>query len=208
MNLLKALNWRYAVNTFTQQTIEQPLLDELLEATRLSPSSFGLQPYRILVTRSEQLRRKLTPYSYGQEKVLHCSHLVIFAAQTDVSENTVDNYIQQVASAQNVTPTSLNDYADKIKQAINTMSRQQKQQWAHQQAYIALGNMLTSAAILNIDTCPIGGFDQRGFDDVLQLTSMGLTTTVICSIGVRHPEDKNSQRPKVRMNLQDLVTEL
>lgn len=208
MKLLEALNWRYAVNHFSRDKLSTEKLKTLLEAVRLSPSSYGLQPYKIIVIESPELRRELLPYSFAQDKVLNSSHLLIFAAHTNIGEHTVDNYIEQVALMQQTSNQQLSGFSNQMKQALNSMDDQQKQAWAHQQAYIALGNLLTSAAMMKIDTCPMAGFNQQGYDEVLKLKEQGLTSTVICPVGIRHPDDKQGQRPKVRFPFQQLIMEM
>ena len=134
MILIEALNWRYAVKAFSDRKVEVDKLQFLLEATRLSASSYGLQPYRILVIQSEEIRRQLVEYSYGQDKVLHSSHLVIFAAQTAISDDAIDHFIQQVAQSRNQPVSELGAYADHIKSALAEKSPAELLAWAKNQA--------------------------------------------------------------------------
>lgn len=223
MELIEALNWRYAVKQFSQQKVVPELLEQLLEATRLSASSYGLQPYRLVVVKSASVRQQLLPFSYGQNKVANCSHLIVFAAQSQFGMEIVDSYIQRKAelsnlsqshvsqshvSQSNVSQESLQGLAEHMKALLKDMNPAQRQEWAHQQAYIALGNFLTSAALLGIDCCPMTGIDFKGFDEVLDLTSKKLTTSVICPIGYRHREDRYQHHPKQRLHRDELVWEL
>lgn len=208
MNVIDALNWRYAVKVFSEQKLGQKQVTQLLEATRLSPSSYGLQPYKILVVESQSLRERLLPLAYGQEQVVTGSHLIVFAARTDIGPHLAAEYVQQASKYDDIPGSSLANYAAMVEDAIKAMDDTQALQWAHQQAFVALGNMLTSAAMMKIDTCPIGGFDAQGFDQILGLAEKNLATTVICPIGIRDPQDKQSQRSKVRFDHQHLVLEL
>lgn len=206
MNLMKALHWRYAVREFSSDSIAAEQLQQLLEATRLSASSYGLQPYHLLVIESLRVRQQLVELSFGQDKVANCSHLIIFAAHTNVGDATVDRYIQQFSAVRNVSPTQLHNMAEHYKTALAQMNNTQRQEWAHQQAYIALGNFLTCAALMEIDTCPMTGIEPEGYDWVLGLREKNLTTTAVCPIGIRHAMDNSAQQKKVRFDLQDMVT--
>jgi len=205
MNMMKALNWRYAVKRFANEQVNESHVQQLLAATRLSASSYGMQPYRLLVVRSPDIRRDLLAHSMGQEKVAHCSHLIVFAAQTNIGDETVDQYINQASAVRGVPIAELRGMSDHYKAALTAMTPQQRQEWAHQQAYIALGNFLTCAALMGIDSCPMTGFERNGFDNVLGLADRNLTTTVICPIGKRHPDDASVHMKKVRFDLNELV---
>lgn len=208
MKLLAALNWRYAVKRFSDEKLATTDVKALLDMTRLSASSYGLQPYTILVVESPEVRQALLPYSYGQDKVYHSSHLIVFAAQTAIGDVTVERYIDKLAAVANKSHEDLNPYATHMKQSLAGMAPEQKQEWAHQQAYIALGNLLTCAAMMQIDSCPMTGFEREGYDAVLKLEEKGLTTTVICPIGHRHPEDLQAFSPKVRFDYHEIVMEV
>lgn len=207
MKLLDALNWRYGVKQFSDEKVSAEELQTLLEATRLSPSAYGLQPYKIIVIESKALRAQLVPFSYGQNKVLESSHLVVFAAANQADDALVDRYINKYLSVTNQDYSAISGYADHMKSALAAKTTAQQQEWAKQQAYIALGNFVTSAALLQIDACPMTGIDVAGYDQVLGLTELGLTTTVICPIGRRYQDDQQAHRPKVRFDYDDIIWE-
>ena len=208
MSVIDALQWRYAVRQFADQRLEQHQIEPLLTATRMSASAYGLQPYHLLLLDSGDLRRQLLPHSMGQEKVVASSHLLVFAAHTQIGDHTVDRYIDKLAAIRRVPLSDLAPYADHMKTALAAMSATERLEWAHQQAYIALGTLLTSAAVLGIDTCPMTGFDKAGYDAVLDLPARGLTSTAICALGVRHPDDHTATQPKVRFDDNEMVTRL
>ena len=141
----------------------------------------------------------------GQEKVVKCSHLVIFAAQTDIGDETVNRYVDKASIVRRVPLEKLQGMADHFKSALAVKTASQKQEWAHQQAYIALGNFLTCAALMEIDTCPMTGFEVAGYDEVLGLAEKGLTTSVICAIGKRHPDDSNASLQKIRFDHDEMI---
>jgi len=208
MKLIDALTWRYAVKTFSDRKVESDKLQSILEATRLSASSYGLQPYRILLVQSEEIRRQLVEYSYGQDKVLHSSLLVVFAAQTALGDDAIDHFIQQVAQSRNQPVSELGAYADHIKNALAAKSPGERVAWAKNQAYLALGNFLTAAALARVDACPMEGFDAAGYDQVLGLPEQQLTTAVICPVGYRHPDDPYAGYDKVRKPYDELFLEI
>lgn len=208
MNVIEALNWRYAVKAFSDEKIPAQELAELLEAARLSASSYGLQPYNIVVVESRELREKLLPFSYGQDKVAHSSHLIVLAAHTHVGDVTVDRYINRCSEQSGARLDDLSRFSEHMKSALARKTAAQKAEWAHQQAYIALGNLLTSAALMGIDSCPMTGFDHAGYDAVLGLEEMGLTSSVICPVGRRHCDDAQAQNPKVRFSYDEIVIEV
>lgn len=208
MELNEALKWRYAVKTFSDREVEPDKLQSILDATRLSASSYGLQPYRILVIQSQDTRAQLVEHSYGQGKVLHASHLVVFAAQTAVGDEAIDQFIQQVARSRNQPVSELRAYADHVKAAVTAKSPAELVAWSKDQAYLALGNFLTAAALRRVDACPMEGFDAAGYDRVLGLPEQQLTTAVICPIGYRHPDDPYADYDKVRRPYGEMILEM
>lgn len=208
MTLLDALHWRYAVKQFSDKKVANEELNTLLEATRLSASSYGLQPYKIIVVESAAIRKQLLPYSYGQDKIAKSSHLVIFAAHSDIGDATVDRYIERHAKITDKSHDQLSRFSAHMKAALGNKTPEQQQDWAHQQAYIALGTFLTCAAQMKIDSCPMTGINKAGYDSVLGLDKKGLTTSVICPIGYRHKDDSQAQSPKIRFDYHDIIMAL
>jgi nitroreductase len=205
MNITEALNWRYAVRKFTTERIEEDRVNELLTATRLSASSYGLQPWRMIVVDDIATRKRLYEYAMGQDKVVNCSHLVVLAAQTDIGDATVDRYMDALTKVRDLPVDVRDSIGTHMKDVIGSMSEQRRREWAHEQVYIALGTMLTAAAMMKIDTCPMTGFENEGFDRVLGLHERSLESSVICALGVRDPKDKNAFLPKVRYGDAEMV---
>jgi nitroreductase len=207
MYVIDALNWRYSVKQFSDQTLQPWQVNQLLEATQLSPSSYGLQPYKVLVVTSHDVRERLVPFAYGQKQVAESSHLLVFATRTDIDTPLVDEYVSLAKAKNGASPASLAGFAEMAKGAINGMNQAQRARWAEQQTFVALGNMITSAAMMKIDTCPIGGFEPDAFDRILGLKEKQLTSTVICPIGLRDENDKYGQYEKVRFDVSHLLAE-
>lgn len=208
MDVIDALNWRYATKKFSDKKVSPEIVHKLLQATRLSASSYGLQPYKLIVVESPEIKQKLLSFSYGQQQVVDSSHLVVFAADTNVGNTTVDRYIQKHSEVVNKPVAELQRFSEHMKSALASKTPQEKQQWSCQQAYIALGNFLTCAALMQIDSCPMGGFDAAGYDSVLALSEKSLTTAVICPIGYRDDTDGQLTQPKVRFDFEEMVIEV
>ena len=205
MNIHEALDWRYAVREFSPEKLDAHTVETLVDAARKSASSYGLQPYKILIIGNKSVRKDLLAYSFGQQKVLDCSHLIVFAAQTDIGDHTVDRYVTQFEKIRSVPAAEISGYVTHMKEALASKSQAEKQAWAHQQAYIALGTLLTAAASMRIDSCPMTGFDHNAYDDVLGLAELGLESSAIVALGYRSARDRSSGLPKVRFDYDDLV---
>ena len=205
--LIERLNWRYATKQFDpERKISAENWSALEEALVLSPSSGGLQPWKFVVVTDPALREKLVPVSYGQEQVKDASHLVVFAAKTGFGEGEVDAHIQRIAEIRGVSLESLAGFRGMLLGGIvNAMDAPTRQAWAARQAYIALGNLLTSAALLGIDACPMEGFASDQYDDILGLKEQGLTSVVICPLGYRAATDTYAGLPKVRFAKEDAL---
>lgn len=205
MNIHTALDWRYAVREFSPETLNTQAVETLLDAVRKSASSYGLQPYKVIMIDSTAVRKDLFPHSFGQQKVVDCSHLIVFAADNSVGDHTVDRYVKQVMKVRDIAYGDIAGYADHMKQSLASKSQAEKREWAHQQAYIGLGTLLTAAAVLEIDSCPMTGIDQRAYDQVLGLADQGLETVAIVALGRRSARDQSAGLQKVRFDYDDFV---
>jgi nitroreductase len=208
MELLEALNWRYAVKQFSDEIIPDAVIADLIRAASLTPSSYGLQPYQIIQVNDRSVRKALLAHSFGQDKVLECSHLFVFAVSTGGTELIVDRYLQQQANTNGEELSELEDFRAYLISTLGRKSNAQLIEWAHRQAYIALGNLLTSAAISGVDTCPMEGIEPSGFDKVLGLQQLELTTSMICTLGYRNVSDKHALMPKIRFANSDFLLEV
>lgn len=185
MNLNEALNWRYAAKRMNGQKVPQDKLDRILDAAHLAPSSYGLQPYTVLVIEDPTLRERLYDGSAGQPQVIECSHLLVFAAWDPVTEGDVDALIERIAGERDIDSATLAPYRDTIKGTLNDKSPEERFQWAARQAYIALGTTLTAAALERVDASPMEGFDPAALDEQLGLKSRNLRSVVLVALGYR-----------------------
>jgi nitroreductase len=210
VQLLEQLNWRYATKGFDpKRKISAPDWAALEEALLLSPSSGGLQPWKFIVVTDPALRAKLSPASYGQAQISDASHLIVFASKNNFGEADVDAHIKHVAEVRGVPVAALAPYRDILVGGIvKSMDETARNAWARNQAYIALGNLLTSAALLGIDACPMEGFSRDQYDEILGLKAKGFASAVIATFGYRSATDKYADAPKVRFPREQLFIEL
>ncbi|TSJ43468.1 NAD(P)H-dependent oxidoreductase [Mucilaginibacter corticis] len=205
MSLLDKLNWRYATKKFDEnKKISPEQLYELLSAVQLAPSSAGLQAYRIIVVENPEVKQKLREAARGQQQLTTASHVIVFAAETNLDSEYVKNYIDRIAATRGVDRANLEAFEKNITHNINLMTEDVKIVWNHKQSYIALGVLLSAAADLGIDACPMEGFEAGSFDEILGLKALGLTTSVIAPIGFRAEDDHLSKAAKVRRPKEEL----
>lgn len=208
--LIEFLNWRYATKQFDPARKIPPTIWEALEDSLiLTPSSYGLQPWQFFVVTDPDLKAALRPHSWNQPQVTDCSHHVVFATRRDVDEAFVDKYVARIAEVRGVAPESLGFYKDMMASDILNGPRSEwVREWAARQVYIALGNFMTAAALLGVDTCPMEGFDPAKYDEILDLPSKGFHAVVACPAGYRAGGDKYADLPKVRFPKSDLIQTL
>ena len=205
--LLQQLRWRYATKKF-DATRKIPDTDwkALEHALILTPSSFGLQPWKFIVIKDPDVREALVPFSWGQRQVAEASHFVVFAIKTNLTKDDVDAYIARIAEVRSVSVESLAPFRELMMGKIfEGPLRAQLDEWTKRQAYIALGNFMTCAALLGIDTCPMEGIEPGKYDEILKLPERGLATAVACPAGYRAADDKYAAMPKVRFKAEELI---
>lgn len=205
--LLKALQWRYATKVFdAAKKIPDTVWHTLEQSLVLTPTSYGLQPYRFLVVQNAPTRAALLPHSWGQKQVVDCSHFVVFLARTEISEADVDKLIKRIVDVRKLSADALSAYRGMmVGDVVNGPRGKAAHQWAARQCYIALGNLMTCAALLDVDACPMEGLSPADYDKVLKLEGTGYKTVVACALGYRAATDKYAQLPKVRYETADLV---
>ena len=208
--LLSALQWRYATKQFDPaKKIPEETWKALEEALVLTPSSFGLQPWKFLVIQDPELRAKLRPHANDQAQVTDASHYVVFAMLKNMRVEHVENWVKRVAEVRHQPLESLVNYREHLVSGIIDGYRSlQVNTWASDQAFIALGQLLFSAAMLKIDACPMEGFNKRAYDEVLGLGKRGLSSVVSCAVGYRLESDKYAHLPKVRFEAKDVIEHL
>lgn len=205
--VLEQLKWRYATKKFdANKKIPNDVWKVLEQSMVLAPSSFGLQPWKFVVINNPEIRASLLPYSYGQAQVVEASHLVVFAIKKDIDAAYVDRYVARMAEVQQVPVENLAKFAGIVKGFMEKPPYPlDLNDWSTRQVYIALGQFMTTAAILGIDTCPMEGFVPSKYDEILGLPEQGYAAVVVSPAGYRSAEDKSAERPKIRFETQDVV---
>lgn len=200
-DLLSALRFRYATKAFdSARKIPAETWDALERSLVLTPSSFGLQPWKFLIVESPEVRGKLKAASWGQAQVTDASHLVVLAARTDLVQADIDAWIARLSEVQGTPAEALAGLSGMISSFSANMTAPEKQAWNTRQVYIALGQLMASAALLGIDSCPLEGISPADYDTVLGLTGTGYATAVACALGYRSPDDKYAAAPKARFS--------
>lgn len=206
MNTIENLKWRYATKKFdATKKVSSNDLDKLHEAIQLSPTSYGLQLFKVLDVQNSETRAKLQPESWGQTQIVDASNLFVFVVKKHFSDDDVDNYVNLKSEATGMNPEDLKGYGDFAKGKLQEIPSELYAQWTSKQAYIALGNLMTAAAELKIDICPIEGFSPVAYDEILNLKDTPYTSAVVAAVGYRSAEDPTQNGPKVRKSIQDLM---
>ena len=205
MSLIEKLQKRAAIKSFdATKKLTKAQLNQLLDTVRLAPSSMGLQAYRILVVEDPEIREKLREASHGQAQLTQSSQVIIFAIEKEIDKDYGNYYLDLIAKTRGIGREHLAGFEQMVQGTIASMTEEQKINWATKQTYIALGVLLTAAAEMDIDACPMEGFDAGKFDEILGLKALGLSAVVIAPVGYRSDEDVYSKMEKVRRAKQDL----
>jgi nitroreductase len=204
--VLAALRWRYATKQFdASRKIPAETWDAIEESLVLTPSSFGLQPWKFLVVENPAVRAKLLPDSWNQPQVTEASHFVVLTARTDLTMADIDAWISRMAEVQNQGPEAVAPLKGMIAGFAERMSEEDRREWNARQVYIALGQLMTAAAALGIDACPMEGISASGYDRVLGLEGSGYATVVACALGYRSDTDKYATTTKARFDRSKVI---
>lgn len=209
MDTIKQLKWRYATKKFdASKKLSEDKLNVVKQAFNLTATSFGLQTIKLLVLEDLGIREALVPHSYYQKQVLEASHLLVICIQKDVIQNDVEAYYNNIKDIRQTSDDILDPYKADLIKMMAGMTIQERQQWSTNQAFIALGNLMTVCAIEGIDSCPMEGFVPSKYDEVLNLGEKGLKSVLLLPIGYRAHDDMFADFEKVRKPIEEAVIEL
>lgn len=204
-NYLDSLNWRYATKKFDpSRKLSDKDLEFLKESMRLSASSYGLQPYEILIVQDPEIRAKLKPASWDQTQITDAAYVVVIANKTTFGDELVDDYIDNLVETRGISHEDVKGYSDFMKQTLGGFPDEIKSQWTAKQSYIVLANLLSAAAELRVDACPMEGFDPAQYNEILGLNEQNLNAAVVATIGYRSDEDATQHYAKVRKPANEL----
>lgn len=189
MSLHDALQWRYAAKRMNGQKVTEEKVSSIMKAAQLAPTSMGLQPFTIFVVESPELREKIRSLAFNQPQVTEASHLLVFAAWTSLTEAHIDEYLNDIMETRNVTAESLAAFRRSMMKFADNASPEEKKEWAARQSYISFSFALAEAALLQVDTTPMEGFNAAALDELLGLEAMGLTSITLLPIGYRDEEN-------------------
>ena len=207
-NITEAMKWRYATKKFDiDRKVDDQTFDMLLEALRLSPSSYGLQPWKFIIVRNKELREKISIVAHGQPQITEASHLVIFAVKKIIDDKLVDDYINFVSKERSVDISKLDGLSSMIKGSFSGKTDVELKSWATHQVYLAMGVLLTSCAFSSIDACPMEGFDSLKVDEILGLSDLDLESRSIIAVGFRSKDDSSVLYKKVRFHKEEVFVE-
>ena len=199
MKYLEALQKRYSVKKFDKEKSVSPeILKNILQAAQLSASSLGLQPYEILVVESEDLKQKLIPAFYNTSQISTCSHLIVLVSKKNLSEDYLDKYFQHISTVRDISLENLDPFKNTINQHVERLSAEEINIWAEKQTYIVLGNLMFAAALENVDTCPMEGFNKEKIEEILELNTENESVSVTLALGFRAEDDIFQNFKKVR----------
>lgn len=209
MDSIESLKWRYAVKKFDENRIlPQEKIDLIKEAFSLTPSSYGLQPIKLLVIQNKELQQKLVEHSWNQPQVAQASHVLVLCIDTNLGEADVVTYFKRIKEIRNTPDEILNPFKEYLLGNLKDKTKEELQSWAKNQAYIAMGNLLTVCAIEKIDSCPMEGFTPDKYDEILNLKEKNLSAVLVLPVGYRAEDDYMKDLKKVRKSLEESILEI
>ncbi|WP_366518845.1 NAD(P)H-dependent oxidoreductase [uncultured Winogradskyella sp.] len=207
--IIDKLKWRYATKKFdAAKVLTADQLQVLKEAFNLTALSYGLQTLKMMVVSDPSIKAQLVEYSYGQKQVVDASHLLVLCVQNTIDDKDVDQHFETIKSIRHTPDSILEPFKNQLHQSIEQMPTDKKLSWATNQAYIALGNLMTVCAVEGIDSCPMEGFIPEKYDAVLGLDKLNLKSVLLLPVGYRADDDMFAELKKVRKPLKDTVIEL
>lgn len=206
MSTIKQLQWRYATKKFdTTKKVSKSKIDILKQAFNLTATSFGLQTLKLVVIENQAQRASLLQHSYNQKQVVDASHLFVICIQDNILETDVTSYYKNIKNLRNTPDSILDPYKNDLIKMMHKKTVEERQQWSKNQAYIALGNLMTICAIEGIDACPMEGFNPAAFDANLKLNDLGLKSVLLLPVGFRAQDDVFATLKKVRKPITETV---
>lgn len=209
MTIINSLEWRYATKKFDPSKIlSNQQVETLKKAFNLTPTSFGLQPLKMIVICNKELQEKFVEHSYFQRQVADASHLLVLCIKNDTTPKDINTYFDKEKEARGVEEDVISDFRKQLLDMYKNMSIEEKQQSAIYQTYIALGNLMTVCAIEKIDSCPMEGFVPSKIDELLNLSAKNLKSVLMLPVGFRAEDDVMNGMKKVRKQLNETVIEI
>ena len=209
MNIIDSLKWRYAVKKFdTNKNLSEIQIETLKEAFNLTATSYGLQPLKLVIIKNKKIQEKLVPFSWNQQQILQASHLLVICVKDNYTTKEVENYFNLVQKIRNTPDAVINPFKKFLTAEIAKKTQEELYVSNKNQAYIALGNLLTVCALQEIDSCPMEGFTPDKYDEILDLKKDNLKSVLVLPVGFRASDDYMKDLTKVRKNISDSIIEI
>lgn len=209
MDNIKALKWRYATKKFDDSRIlPKEKMEILKKAFNLTATSYGLQPIKLIVISDKELQKELVPYTFNQKQVYSASHLLVLCVEKRIDKNFIEEYFKMVHRVRATPEEILNPFRDFLVGDFEKKPEEEIRSWATNQAYLALGTLLTVCATEEIDSCPIEGFEPESYDEILELDKLNLQSVLVLPVGYRAEDDMFSEFKKVRREINETVIDL
>ncbi len=206
MDTIEALHWRYAVKKFdTNKELSQQQVDRIIEAFNLTPTSYGLQPLKLVVISNKALQEDLLQHSFNQKQVTTASHVLVLCRENKVDQKFIETNFELIKSVRHTPDDVLAPFRDFLIKDFNNKSKEEINLWSTNQAYLALGNILTVSAIEGVDAAPMEGFNPKKYDEILNLEAQGLNSVLVCALGYRAQDDQFAGFKKVRRPLSETI---
>lgn len=206
MNIIEKLQWRYAVKKFDKtKFLSNEQVELLKEAFNLTATSYGLQPVKLLVIQNKEIQKELVAHSWNQNQVLDASHLLVICVPKKYTTEEVSSYFNLAQKIRNTPDEIINPFKKFLTAEIEKKTQEELLIWNKNQAYLALGNLLTVCALENIDSCPMEGFVPDKYDEILDLDSRNLTSVLVLPAGFRAEDDYMKDLKKVRKDMDEVV---
>lgn len=208
-NNIEHLEWRYAVKKFdAKKILPKAKIEGLKQAFNLTATSYGLQPIKMLVIKNKELQGQLVAHSYGQQQVGEASHVLVICIEGKIDREYITKYFEQVKKIRGINDDVLNPFKDSLVESFSKKEAKEVRRWATNQAYLALGNLLSFCGLEEIDSCPMEGFMPKAYDRLLKLDTLGLNSVLVLPVGYRAEDDMFSEMKKVRKNIDDIIIEI
>ena len=209
MNIVDSLKWRYAVKKFdSEKKLSEKQINTLKEAFNLTATSYGLQPIKLVVIQNKEIQQELVTHSFNQNQIVEASHVLVICIPNNYTTEEVNNYFNLVQKVRNTPDEVINPFKEFLTADIEQKTQKELSLWNKNQAYIALGNLMTVCAVEKIDACPMEGFIHEKYDEVLKIEAQNLKSVLVLQEGFRADDCYMKDLTKVRKETQDIVIEI
>ena len=209
MNSIENLEWRYAVKKFDDQKfLEETQISTLKKAFNLTATSYGLQPIKLVIIKNKDIQQQLVKHSWNQQQIVQASHLLVICVDIKLDESDVERYFERVKEIRKTPDNIINSFKDYLKNTIASKTIEDLVSWGKNQAYLALGNLLTVCANEKIDSCPMEGFISEKYDEILKLKEKNITSVLVLPVGFRSQDDVMIHQKKVRKDISEIIFEM